>query len=141
MSERLTRDQVAELYGVASVTVDAWTARGLPTVPPEIGGRPGRETRARRSWRISRRALAASWDVHPDTLSKWMAEGLGAAIVDRGRKGEVWLDLRLATRWREAAEGRLERLVLDDFKACAAAGVAAVHALSPLYARRETEEE
>ena len=122
----ITREEVAELFGVAPVTVDAWTNKGMPIVRT----RTARSDRAagRRSWEVTRRDLAVKWDVHVDTISKWLTDGLGAAIIKQHR-GKLVFDFRVATRWKAAYDKTLNAQVLDDFAACAKAGVFALHAI------------
>ena len=120
----ITREEVAELFGVAPVTVDAWTNRGMPIVRAGTTRAAGRH-----SWKVTRRELAEKWDVHPDTISKWIPEGLGAAILKPQKRGGVVLDERVATRWKAAYDKKLNGWVLDDFAACARAGVFALHAI------------
>ena len=37
--QRMTREEVAELFGVAAVTVDAWAAQGILMELTRFGGR------------------------------------------------------------------------------------------------------
>lgn len=130
-ADLMTRWELAEFFGVAPVTIKSWEDAGMPCVEPKAGN-DSTGPSSPRSWEISKRGLARAWKVHSDTLSKWMAMGLGAAINRRGPRGEVFLDRRIAERWKQAYDGRLNALVLEDFSVCAAAGVFALHALSPM---------
>jgi hypothetical protein len=54
--------------------------------------------------RITRRALARLLDVHQDTLSRQLADGLGIAVVTWGGRGsELIFDQRLALRYWNAS--------------------------------------
>ena len=121
----ITREEVAELYGVAPVTVDAWTSRGMPSVQRRTAGTAQPR---QHSWEVTRRDLAVKWDVHVDTISKWLTDGLGAAIIKQHR-GKLVFDFRVATRWKAAYDRTLNAQVLDDFAACSKAGVFALHAI------------
>jgi len=137
MRKTLTEAEVAQWFGIHPVTVP--TLAGLrPLAPSEVASAKRLERGApakqgdRGPWEVTRRELAEMLDVHPDSVSRWIPEGLGAAVIDRQAKGELVFDLRIAWRWWLAKHGLLNQLVLDDFKACSSAGVVAVHAWSAL---------
>ncbi len=133
--ERMSREELSELYGVAGVTVDLWEAQGMPV---EFQGAPGSRngatpspSRWSQSWEVTRRELAELLHVHVDTISRRLLEGLAAAVVHPGGRGEEQVfDLRLALRWWLAAEGHLGQVVRDDFAACSRVGVLALSQLS-----------
>jgi hypothetical protein len=132
LHQPLTRDELAELFGVSPRAVDQLRAEGMPAL---WGGEiaptrePGRRTRP--DWRATRRQVAEFLSIHPDTLTKKLREGLGAAIVDGGGRGrEMVFDLRLVVRWHLAEQEVLHRLVLADFRANAAVGALALSQLS-----------
>lgn len=131
MLDPMTRSELAEFYGVAVVTVDLWVAQGMPMSSGASGGPAGEPSRWSRSWDVSRRELAELFSVHPDTVTRKLRDGLSAAVVERGGRGEELIfDLRLAHRWWLAAEGHLAQIVLDDYTACARAGGLAMAQLS-----------
>jgi len=68
-------------------------------------------------------------------------ESKGAAVVERRGRNEPLFDTRLAWRWKLAHDNRLSELVQEDFKACVAGGIAAVHVLSPIYAFMRRDEQ
>jgi phage terminase Nu1 subunit (DNA packaging protein) len=130
---KLTKIDLAEVFGVHTLVVDAWRERGMPAETP-VSGPNGDNGDDQNRWTVSRRELAKLWDVHPDTLSRWLPEGLGAAVLERRGKNEPMFDVRLAWRWKLARDNRLCEVVLEDFKACVDGGIAAVHLLTPIYA-------
>jgi len=127
---KATREEVAELYGVAPATVDMWTALGMPTLLAP-SSRSAERAAGPRSWEITRRELGALLNLHPDTITKKLPEGLAAAVVKRGPRGsDLILDARLALRWYLASEKLLADVVLDDFRACASRSIVALSQLS-----------
>ena len=92
--ELLTRKELAEMFGISPITVDLWQSQGMPTAgfadeatPSKPGsGAPG----ARRSWKISRRDLAASWAVHIDTISKWTSKGSAPRLSSVAPRGSLF---------------------------------------------------
>jgi phage terminase Nu1 subunit (DNA packaging protein) len=127
----LSREELAELWGIGPLTVDSWTAQGMPALDAAGARVNGSRGRARRDWSITRKDLAAMWDVHPDTLTRWMREGLaGAVVAPGGRSEEMRLDLRLAHRWKLAKDRLLQDAVLDDFRVHGAASCLAIAQLS-----------
>ena len=143
MKRRLTKIDAAEFLGCHPVTIGALEAQGMPAEFPALPAPNGDDKSESESrWTASRRELAALWNVHPDTLSRWLAEGLRAAVVERRGKNEPIFDVRIALRWKLARDGELNALVLEDFLACVQGDITAVHVLSPLYSfMREPEPE
>lgn len=131
MERLLTREQLAELHGVSPATVSLWEREGMPSITGEAGPhRGGRLRGGPHPWHATRREVAELLGVHADTLTRKLRDGLAAAVLEPGGQGaEMIFDLRLAYRWWLAAEGQLNRVVLDDFRACAQAGTLALSQL------------
>lgn len=133
----ITAAELAEILGIHPVTIDADLSRdpGLRACIVEHGECSAVEEgipQPARGWLVDRRELARSWNINPDTLSKWLADGLAAAIVEEGPRGRQLFDRRLAERWK-MARGEGDKLTLRDMMACARVGMRpALHRLVPL---------
>jgi hypothetical protein len=143
--EPLSRERLAVLFGVSPFCVDRWDAQGLPAAfGVRMGGPPEGPVAAWRSdptaWHSSRRDTAKLLGTHVDTLTKKLPDGLEAAVVHRGPRGEPMVfDARVALRWKFASEGVLNAMVLDDLRACARVSAFALSQLSALVLVYRTE--
>ena len=129
MNREMTRDELAEFFGISTCLVDEWATSGKIYALPDDQGEP---PAARRpfDWHVSRRDLAKLFQVHPDSITRMLTQGLKAAVLEPGGRGkELIFDLRLAWKFWLAEHGQLDALVKEDFRACSERGRLAIEHL------------
>jgi len=144
----VTGRELAAIFGVHLVTLHAWERAGMPVA---IHGTEGRSGRTRRSSAddfalvsespagvdsfrgstftgdvvMSRRDVAAAINLHPDSVTRALRDGLGSAVLECGGHGKLMtFSLALVSRWFLATRcGRQQcdecDRVLEDSKAVA----------------------